>query len=213
MGNVLYETEPKFMEDIACYPLTKNTWMEGYWQSEKYFSDFLDVIARDLAPPEPAVARFLDVAKIIESCNAVAVGVRVFEEVPDDVKSGVGGVAPLSFYEKAANQLAHGVVDPVFFVFCTTSSTVENKLRLPGPISYITHDNGFVGAIQRLWLISRCRHHILSNSSFYWWGAWLAERQACNHLIIAADMFPNSDTIPQRWLRLPAGSVARPSKS
>lgn len=200
-GVFLYETELKFMNQIDNCKLHRNTWMEGYWQSERYFADCKDVIAGELGFPTPAEPNFLSMAKIIKSCDSVAVGVRVFEEIPGVDKSGVGGVVPLSFYEKAARQLADTINEPTFFVFCTTIAAVKDKLRLPGEIYYITDDNGFNGAVQSLWLISRCKNHIISNSSFYWWGAWLAEYQHPRATVIACDLFPNSDTLPSRWSR------------
>ena len=108
----------------------------------------------------------------------------------------------LSFYQNAANQLSAKDKDPTFFVFCTTLDAVKDKLELPGPVHYLTHDNGYVGALHTLWLISQCKHHIISNSSFYWWGAWLAERRHSESIVIACDLFTNKDTVPQRWTRL-----------
>lgn len=199
-GTFLCETEPKFLDEIDSYALTKNTWMEGYWQSEKYFSGYGDVIGRELAVPEPVEPNFLSMAKVIESCNSVAVGVRVFEDVAEvDKEAVVGGVAPFSFYEEAANRLAERIHDPTFFVFCTTLSAVKDKINLPGQIYYLTTQNGFHDSVQTLSLMSRCRRHIISNSSFYWWGAWLAEHQNQTNIIIASDLFFNKDSIPLRW--------------
>ena len=198
-GTYLWEKEPKFFIEIANYDLGRNTWMEGHWQSEKYFALYKDIIAAEFILPTPVEPNFLSMERMIESSNPVAVGVRVFEEVPGFDKSGVGGVAPFSFYEIAARSLADTIDNLTFFVFCTTIDAVKDRLRLPGEIIYITHDNAFEGSIQRLWLISRCKHHIISNSSFYWWGAWLAEREDPGGTIIASDLFPNRDSIPARW--------------
>jgi hypothetical protein len=138
----------------------------------------------------------------VEKRDSVAVGVRLFEEIPGTDKSGVGGLVPLSFYEAAAHRITAHVEVPTFFVFCTDDAAVKGKLKLPGETHYVTHDKGFVGAAQRLWLISRCRHHIVSNSSFYWWGAWLSEYSNPGNTIIACNLFPNPDTIPNRWNQL-----------
>jgi hypothetical protein len=76
------------------------------------------------------------------------------------------------------------------------------QIKFPGSAHFITHDNGFQGSLARFWLISQCAHHILSNSSFYWWAAWLAERRNPDSCIVASAMFPNRHTIPQRWIAL-----------
>lgn len=198
-GDFLYETELRFMDQMSVCRLNRHTWMEGYWQSERYFIDYKKLIAEEFTLPTPAETNFLSMAKEIKSRNSVAVGVRIFEEMPSLDKSGVGGVVPMNFYENAARQLANVVKNPTFFVFCTTITAVKDKLRLPGQVYYIAHDNGFAGELQSLWLMSQCTHHIISNSSFYWWGAWLAEYRNQGVNIIASDMFPNTDTIPNRW--------------
>jgi hypothetical protein len=110
----------------------------------------------------------------MESCDSVAVGVRLFEEMLGKEKEEVGGIVPFSFYERAACRIAEKIMSPTYFVFCTNYSEVEGKIKLPGRVHYVTRDGGYVGDRQCLYLLSRCHHHIISNSSFYWWGAWLA---------------------------------------
>ena len=201
-GTLIREESLAFEPRISMFNTFDNAWLNGYWQSEQYFFDYSDLIENELTPPAPVDAKFLKLAEKIAACNSVAVGIRLFEEVPGASKSGVGGVTPIEFYTQAAQTLSQEVDSPVFFVFCTTQSPLLDKIKLPGPVHYITHDNGFEGTLSRLWLISRCRQHILSNSSFYWWGAWLAERQHPDAKIIASDMFVNRDSIPGRWRSL-----------
>ena len=185
---------------IANYEMKcQRLWLRGYWQSETYFNDYKAQIAHELCPPRPSDSFFLQAADLIENCNSVAVGVRLFEEVPGESKTGVGGLTQKSFYRTAALQIAESYSNPVFFVFCTLNSPIIHTLDLPGQVFYITHENGFTGTLQRLWLISRCRHHILSNSSFYWWGAWLAEQNSPATQVYASDNFTNKNTIPARW--------------
>ncbi len=198
-GTLIREESLIFEPRIAAFTEFDNAWMNGYWQSESYFSDCYHLINRELNPPTPRDAKFLALDEQIISCNSVAVGIRLFEEVPGASKSGVGGVTPAEFYTQAATKLAQTVVNPVFFVFCTTQSPILEKLQLPGPVHYITHENGYTGALSRLWLLSHCRHHIISNSSLYWWGAWLAERRNPATQIFASDLFVNRDSVPGRW--------------
>ena len=201
-GTLIREESLIFEPRLATFTAFDNAWMNGYWQSESYFSDYCNLINRELSPPVPQDAKFLALAEQIDSCNSVAVGIRLFEEVPGATKSGVGGVTPVEFYTQAAHTLAQTVKNPVFFVFCTTQSPILEKLKLPGPVHYITHENGYMGALSRLWLISHCRHHIISNSSLYWWGAWLAERKNPAAQIFASSLFVNRDSVPSRWKSL-----------
>jgi hypothetical protein len=198
-GTVLKETQLRYLEEVACRDLSGPVWMRGHWQSEKYFEAAADLIRRELSPPTPKDANFLDAAKRIEACSAVAVGMRLFEEMPGASKDGVGGLTPASFYESAARRIAEKVTEPVFFVFSTAAKAVLEKISFPGPVHYITPDGGYAGEIPTLWLMSRCPHHVLSNSSFYWWGAWLSEGDGAAGHIIASPHFTNADTVPARW--------------
>jgi hypothetical protein len=84
------------------------------------------------------------------------------------------------------------------------------RLALPGPVHYVTNDETPESPAGTLWLMTQCRHHILSNSSFYWWAAWLAERDRPGGVIIASDMFVNRDTIPDRWRKIGPAPVRQP---
>ena len=200
-GRYICEQELIDHSKVMSTRLTSDTWIEGYWQSEQYFLRNRTEIGAELTPPTPKSAKFLGLAREIAAAESVAVGVRLFEEVPGADKAGVGGLVPFSFYRDAAEELlsTNTFRPPTFFVFCTRLQPMEDKIKLPGKVVFVTHENGFEGQNDRLWLISRCKHHIISNSSFYWWGAWLAECSGHSGQIIAADSFANADTIPHRW--------------
>ena len=72
---------------------------------------------------------------------------------------------------------------------------------LPPDTSYVTHDNGYCGSVPRPWLLTQCRHHIMTNSSYYWWGAWLSRgvHGGTNQTVFAADNFINTDSYPPEW--------------
>lgn len=206
-GLYMYDTNRRYHKEIAEFDfqknVAKNIFMDGFWQSEHYFNDYGELLRKEFSLPVPRDDLSLSMAKKIERCDSVSVGVRLFEEVPGASQQGLGGLVPFSFYEDGAIRIADKIKNPTFFVFCTKEDGVRGKLCLPGNVYYVTHDNGYKGEMKRLWLISRCAHHILSNSTFYWWGAWLAEHKQSEQLIIASDQFVNSDCIPLRWLSIP----------
>lgn len=198
-GTALLETGLRFRVEVAECVLGSRALMDGYWQSESYFSDQRETVGQELAPPAPSDPRFLSMARQMEACESVAVGVRLFEEMPGADKAGVGGLVPLSSYVTAASCLGQAAGDTVFFVFCTTSTLLRDHLKLPGQTVYVTPEEGYGDALQVLWLLTRCRHHIIANSSFFWWGAWLAEQHRAGTVVVCG-VFPNEDTVPPRWV-------------
>lgn len=174
--------------------------LDGYWQSERYFQDCKSLLASELVLPRPKMYNFLSMAEQMKKSNSIAVGVRLYEEVPASCKTL--RVTPFSFYNDAAKLIAGKIQEPVFFVFCTRYKGLDEKLQLPGKTHYVTHDTGYDGALENLWLISQCRHQIISNSSFYWWGAWLSQVNRMDNYVVACDLFPGTGTIPERWTKL-----------
>jgi hypothetical protein len=203
-GTYLFETELRYLDEVASCRLARDAWVDGYWQSEQYFLGSKEQIAEELMPPAPSDPLFLGMAEQMRSGSSVAVGVRLFEEMPGAAKSGVGGLTPMSFYDEAAAHAAAAIRDPVFFVFSTTRSPALEQLKFPGRVHYVTQDDGFHATVPCLWLLTQCENHILSNSSFYWWGAWLSEHRSGGAFVAASSLFPNRDTIPKRWLTLGA---------
>ena len=198
--STLIENELKYIPEITTLNIEKSTWMHGYWQTEKYFDKIKHLIAHELMPPKPNNHKFLEIAQKMNSCNSVSVGVRLFEEVPEINKEGVGGLTDIEFFNNSAYKMSKDIENPEFFIFCTTNSTELKKLDLPGKVHLITHENGFNGTVERLWLMTQCKNHIISNSSFYWWAAWLSEiNNNYNSKIIASSLFTNIDSVPERW--------------
>jgi hypothetical protein len=115
------------------------------------------------------------------------------------------GVCSPEYYEAAQKLLAHRLGAIELFVFSDDADWVERHLRFFGPATFVKH-NGPAQDYEDLRLLSLCRHHIIANSTFSWWGAWL-----CRHvekLVIAPKRWfqgarhSTDDLIPQQWIRL-----------
>lgn len=146
-------------------------YLEGYWQSERYFKDIAPTIREDLSivPPEDAVN--LDIAVRIAGCRAVAVHVRFFDS-PDE--AGINN-APEGYYERAVQQMEDLVADAHYFVFSDRPDAARARIPLPDKrLTLVSHNRGDRLAYADLWLMTLCRHFIIANSTFSWWGAWLA---------------------------------------
>lgn len=207
-GLSVRELAQTFYPEVADLKSRRSMWLYGHWQSEAYFADCRDRIAAELSPPAPSDDAFRRMGALIDSTNAVAIGVRLYEEMPGASKAVVGGLTDMEFYVRSAAAMATVVPNPVFFVFSSTLSSFVRDISLPGPAHYVTSDNGFEDAIGSLWLMAQCKHHVIANSSLYWWGAWLAEQRRPGTRIIASGRFTNPATIPPRWESWPPERAA-----
>lgn len=198
--------EQAFAFDPKVLDLPGNTYLDGYWQSYKYFSDIAQQIRTELTPK--AVLGDIDqaVAREISHANsqAVSLHVRRGDYVTNPAAAKTHGLCGNVYYEDAVKTVASSLQDPHFFVFSDDMEWVRGNLALPGKVTYVDH-NGAKSAFQDLRLMSLCDHHIIANSSFSWWGAWLR----CNEhgLVIApakwfADGRNTRDLTPPHWTRL-----------
>lgn len=160
--------------------LNGTVYLEGYWQSEGYFKDVEPTIRSDLRIRPPINKINLEMAARIHDCVAVAVHVRFFH-MPNQ-----GGInnAPGDYYARAVAQMetfAHGAH---YFVFSDQPEAARARIPLPDArVTCVAHNQGDANAYADLWLMRQCQHFIIANSTFSWWGAWLAEN--ANKIIIA----------------------------
>lgn len=160
--------------------------IDGYWQSEKYFADVATEIKKEFtfkSKPDKKNKKMLD---MISGSNSVSVHVRRGDYVNDAKTKSVHGVDLSSYYLNAVKHIKKNVSDPVYFVFSDDINWCKNNLNLDGEAHYVDHNRGNK-SYEDLRLMSNCKHNIIANSSFSWWGAWL---NSCKNRIVVA---------PSRW--------------
>jgi len=166
----------------------------GYWQSEKYFKDIEQAIRQDFTFRGTPDSENQELARMIANTNSVSLHVRRGDYVSNPRFIRLYCACPLEYYRTAAAEVANRVNDPHLFVFSDDMDWARAKLRLEHPTTFVAH-NGAHKDYEDLRLMSLCRHHIIANSSFSWWGAWL-----CTHpeKIVMA---------PKRWFKEPSGDT------
>ena len=178
-------------------------WMIGYWQSELYFKRFEETIRAELEPPVPSQTHLRSLGELMRQQNSVAVGIRLYEETHNPRAHCRDGRLKTPEEVSVVIDYLQSIQENLFFyIFCTHQSSFLSKLRLPNNSKILTSDMGYSDATDTLWLLSQCRHHIFTNSSLYWWGAWLSgsNYQARSQTILAADNFINKDSLCSHWL-------------
>ncbi len=179
--------------------------LEGYWQSERYFQDIEDVIRNDLDIQSPTDTENLRVAKQICSCDAIALHVRFFDN-PNAV--GNNNAAD-GYYTKALAIMQERRPKAHYFLFSDDIVAARSMIPLSDhQITAVSHNQGDASAYADLWLMTQCKHFIIANSTFSWWGAWLSSNQ--NKIVIAPGfVMQGSKTawgfdglLPECWIKI-----------
>lgn len=196
--------EPHFHFDPGLAKQRPPVLIDGYWQSERYFKDVAETIRAELTPRDPLEPANAATAAEIDRVEAVSVHVRRGDYVSNARTNAYHGTCPLDYYRRAVEYIKARTSKPHLFVFSDDTAWTCANLRSDLPTTYIdaNPNRGF----RDMQLMSRCRHHIIANSSFSWWGAWL---NPSPHKIVVAPRrwFAGSandtcDLLPADWVRL-----------
>ncbi len=200
-----YIQEKHFRFDPAMLNLPDGVYLDGYWQSEKYFADISDAIRADFAPQNPMSAPSIRISEKIKSFNSVALHVRRGDYVSNPNTNKVHGSLGVDYYERSMEAMVSKLPKPHFFVFSDDPTWARTHFGDTGSVT-IVDVNDEAHAHEDMRLMSLCAHHIIANSSFSWWGAWLAEN--LDKIVIAPQkwfqdpVLETKDLIPESWLRL-----------
>ncbi len=180
------------------------SYLMGNWQSEKYFKYIEDTIRTDFSFKFPPTGRNAELAEQI--CNSVAVSlhVRRGDIAANPASLAIHGLCSLDYYRRAVEYVTAHIAQPEFIIFSDDMPWVREYLHVEHPCHYIEHNKG-PESYNDMRLMSLCRHHIIANSSFSWWGAWLDPWG--DKIVIAPDRwfaseFDSSDIIPSTWIRM-----------
>lgn len=181
----------------ACY-------LMGNWQTEQYFEKFQDVIRADFSFRSPAVGRNDELAAQICNSMAVSLHVRRGDIAANPASLAFHGLCSLDYYQRAIAHITERIEKPTFYIFSDDIPWVRENLQLEHSCHYVDHNKG-ADSYNDMRLMSLCQHHIIANSSFSWWGAWLNPR--LDKIVVApqrwfAADFDSSDIIPAAWKKL-----------
>jgi hypothetical protein len=200
-----YVCEKNFRFDPTILQLPGKVYLKGYWQSEQYFIDIADNIRQAFTFPPLAQGQNQQLAQQIRAVNAVSIHIRRTDYVTDPAANHVLGPCTLYYYERCIRYIMERVATPHFFIFSDEPEWTRAHLKLTQPATYVAH-NGPEQDFEDMRLMSLCKHHIIANSSFSWWGAWLASYR--DKLVLAPQQWfrdpawDATDLLPPQWIRL-----------
>lgn len=177
-------------------------YLDGYFQSEKYFEEISEVLHQELNLTTPLLGKAAEMANNIKGdTSAVSLHVRRGDYVSH---KDFGGIVTLEYYERAIAHIETQVPNAKFYVFSDDIAWCQENL--PARINATFVSNSELKDFEELTLMSLCQHHIIANSSFSWWGAWLGQNPAKS--VIAPKRWSNlhenwyKDIIPSSWIRI-----------
>jgi hypothetical protein len=186
----------------AILELGRDVYLEGYWASEKYFKDIEDIIRQEFTVKYPITDNNQYFAELIGNCQSVSLHIRRGDYL-NPVYKDFFAICPLNYYYEAVNRIAEQLSDIHFFVFSDAPDWAQQNLKLHFTTTFIQH-NGPGKNYEDLRLMSLCNHHIIANSSFSWWGAWLSNNP--KKVILSPSKWYNDlgysnlcDLIPESW--------------
>ena len=177
----------------------------GYWQSEKYFHNVSDSIRKQFVPKDDSLSpESLKMAEKIQSVDSVALHVRR-GDYTNAVNLKVHGLISMDYYFGAINYLRSRFNDLRFFVFSDDLVWCREAFQNFANMSFVEH-HVRINAHEDLWLMSQCKHNIIANSSYSWWGAWL-NNNSDKRVIAPARWFVSTghdtkDLIPEDWIKM-----------
>lgn len=192
------ERTMSFDPEIRNLKITRPTVFNGYWQAPQYFDDLQPGMAELIRFPEALTAPLADELAAIRAAGdrAVCLAIRRYEEVPKPKHH----ILQLDWFERAMARVEENVANPHYFVFAQDMAWARANIKSRHPVTYAREKGPHTGVIQDLYLMTQCRHYILSNSSLHWWAAWLNAQS--DKIVVAPDRgWPNADMLPPDWIQ------------
>lgn len=195
-GLIKFIQEPHFEYWDGINGIPEVCYLAGYWQSERYFRDIENQIRQDfIFKPFIDMSNLLLAERIRHSKCPVSVHIRRGDMANNLKSAAFHGTCPPSYYERALSYLLQKGIAAQLFIFSDDIEWVKHNIAFShNDVCFVSHNQGHASS-QDMALMSMCHHHIIANSSFSWWGAWLNPSK--NKLVIA----------PKEWFRKPINTI------
>ena len=158
-------------------------YVDGFFQNELYFSDIKETIKSDFTLKDNPEIQASNIASEIKATDSVCIHFRRTELEQKQMLErhgkkrwmrGYKEGLDTEYYLKAIDLIRSKVSSPRFYCFSDHPDWVRNNIKLSVPVTYIDANNTQSTCHGDIYLMSLCKHHIISHSTFGWWGAWLA---------------------------------------
>jgi hypothetical protein len=200
-----YLREPCFSFYKKAFATPGNAYVEGYWQSEKYFNSIRKELINDFTVVKSLSIHSNSFVDKMKRGESVSIHVRRGDYVSLPQNAAIYETCSQDYYLEAVKMIIRKFPNATFYIFSDEPEWFKNNVKIDFPVEFVRH-NKVENSYEDLILMSLCKHNIIANSSFSWWGAWLNQNK--NKTVIAPkrwfkDKSKNTkDLIPETWTQL-----------
>ena len=200
-----YYKQPYFKEDLSKLDLNilkinSRTYIEGYFSSDIFFSDIRNELIKEFQLNSDLSLQNKETIERIQQQNSVCLSVRR----GDFLKYSMHNVCQLDYFKDAISLMNEKITNPVYYIFSDDNEWVKENLKIEQEHYFITHN--YPDFYEDFRIMKNCKHHIIPNSTFSWWAAWLS--QSKQKVVIAPETWLDSEDIdysyflPKDWIKI-----------
>jgi hypothetical protein len=181
-----------YAPELLC--IEDNTYISGFFQSEKYFIKIRDLLLDELTLKKDY--SYKEDNLFINESNIVAIHIRRGDYVSLECALNI------DYYMEALRIVEERIQNPYYFIFSDDPDFCIKNLQLKDRrYSFINTDRQYTDCEEFI-LMSKCHHHIIANSSFSWWAAWLSQSVPSRlHMVISPSNWPYFESA-EGWIKI-----------
>ena len=193
---ILYESRTSLIGSILS-AIFRNSYYSSYWQEFKYYKYISNDIEFKLNPNKLLINTKIK-EKILNS-NAVSIGIRR----GDYVKLG-NIVCGMEYYKKSINLMNKKIDSPIYYIFSDDIEWCKKNIEISTEHHFVKQNKDT--PFENMELMSLCKHNIISNSTYDWWGAMLNKNNQkiiiCPKIWMPKDIEIRKNLIPSEWIKI-----------
>lgn len=203
-NHIIQKTYFSYEENL--FNITPPAYIEGFFANENYFADIADEIKNNFKLKLPLNKGNLNILDKIKNSESVSLHIRRSDYLSS---TNTFECCPVDYYKKALETIVqkNGVKNLVLFIFSDDHDWVKENIKFDYETNYV-NINDWDGAVFDLELMKNCKHNIIANSTFSWWGAWLNENP--DKIVIAPKPWNNKSLygpVPDYWVNIEVKAV------
>jgi hypothetical protein len=168
--------------------LKGDIYLDGFWQHENYFKDIKSEISKEFTLKQQISNEAKEYLSDIQKSQSISLHVRRGDYVQNIHTNRIHGTCDLEYYNKSIEHINNKINSPIFFIFSDDMSWCQENFNFLDNKVFVDDTQT---AFDDLELMQNCKHNIIANSTFSWWGAWLNKNE--NKIVVSPKFWASSN--------------------